>query len=142
MMSTRIQGDHLRDALVAGVTGFLLKPFSIIDLCHVVVGVMCDQVVLSETLKVSLLDLIERDRNDGNTPPHLSPQEQRIIVLVAAGLTDLAIGMELGVSENTVKTHLKRIYQKAGARCRAEAVAIWCQSRSPTDAERCAESPP
>ncbi len=51
----------------------------------------------------------------------LSPQEQRVLRLLAAGLSNPEIAQELVVSVNTVKTHLQRIYQKLHVTNRREA---------------------
>jgi LuxR family maltose regulon positive regulatory protein len=51
----------------------------------------------------------------------LSPQEARILRLLAAGLSNPEIAQELVVSVNTVKTHVKSIYVKLNVRTRKEA---------------------
>lgn len=52
----------------------------------------------------------------------LSPSETRVLQLVVAGLSNRELGERLFISENTVKTHLRHIYAKTGARNRAEAI--------------------
>jgi LuxR family maltose regulon positive regulatory protein len=66
---------------------------------------------------------------DSNTPLQaapltepLSPQEQRVLRLLAAGRTNPEIANHLIVSVNTVKAHLKNIYRKLGVRNRMQAV--------------------
>lgn len=51
--------------------------------------------------------------------PVLTQREQEIVALATEGLTNREIGVELGISENTVKTQLKRIFEKLGIRSRA-----------------------
>lgn len=53
----------------------------------------------------------------------LSDREQEILHWVRTGKTNLEIGMILNISPNTVKNHLKRIFQKLDVSCRAQAVA-------------------
>lgn len=53
----------------------------------------------------------------------LSPRERRVLDLLAEGRSNKEIARELGVSANTVKTHLANVYAKLGARRRTEAVA-------------------
>jgi DNA-binding NarL/FixJ family response regulator len=53
----------------------------------------------------------------------LSPRERTVLQLVAAGQTNAEIALALGVSSETVKTLVQRIFQKLGARRRAEAVS-------------------
>ncbi len=52
----------------------------------------------------------------------VSPREYETLELLAAGLSNKEIARELGVSPNTVKTHLARLYEKLGAARRTEAV--------------------
>jgi len=53
----------------------------------------------------------------------LTPREREILTLLGEGLVNKEIGVRLGISEHTVKTHLAAIYEKLGASNRAEAVA-------------------
>ncbi len=53
----------------------------------------------------------------------LSPRERHVLDLLAEGRSNKEIARELGVSANTVKTHLANLYAKLGARRRTEAVA-------------------
>ncbi|MBI3393934.1 MAG: helix-turn-helix transcriptional regulator, partial [Nitrospirae bacterium] len=50
----------------------------------------------------------------------LTAKEQEVAAWVARGLRNAEIGQRLGVTENTVKVHLRRIYQKLNCRNRAE----------------------
>lgn len=63
-------------------------------------------------------DLLDNLVNGG-----LSEREHEILHWVRSGKTNLEIGMILNISANTVKNHLKRIFQKLDVSCRAQAVA-------------------
>lgn len=52
----------------------------------------------------------------------ITPRELEVLQLVARGLSNREIGDTLFVSENTVKTHCSRVFDKLGARRRTEAV--------------------
>jgi two-component system, NarL family, response regulator LiaR len=52
----------------------------------------------------------------------ITPREMEVLQLVARGLSNREIGETLFVSENTVKTHCSRAFDKLGARRRTEAV--------------------
>jgi DNA-binding NarL/FixJ family response regulator len=56
------------------------------------------------------------------TPTPLSPREQSILELVAQGYTDDEIASEIGISTYTVKTHVRRVYEKLAAKNRPHAV--------------------
>ncbi len=59
----------------------------------------------------------------------LSDREQEILHWITAGKTNFEIGMILTISPNTVKNHLKRIFQKLDVSCRAQAVAKYTPYR-------------
>jgi NarL family two-component system response regulator LiaR len=54
----------------------------------------------------------------------LTPRELEILELIAAGLSNREIAERLHVSENTVKTHSRRVFDKLGARRRTQAVQL------------------
>ena len=58
----------------------------------------------------------------------ITPREHEILTLIAAGLSNREIAEKLFVSENTVKTHSSRLFDKLNARRRTEAVRIAKQS--------------
>ena len=54
----------------------------------------------------------------------LTNREREILALLADGLGNKQIATRLGISPNTVKTHLELLFEKIGVRSRAEAVAV------------------
>lgn len=58
----------------------------------------------------------------------LTDREQEVIELVAEGLTNRAISVELEISENTVKYHINAIFKKLGVQSRTEAVLLAVRS--------------
>jgi DNA-binding CsgD family transcriptional regulator len=67
-----------------------------------------------------------RDQLTSDAPPltdPLTPRELEVARLLALGLSNDQIAAAMFVSTNTIKTHLKRIYDKVGAQTRTEAVA-------------------
>src|SRR4029079_14052276 len=69
---------------------------------------------------MALVDLV-RDEFAGEQRG-LTQREITIILLIAAGHSNKAIAIQLGVAPETIKTHLKRIFLKLSAHTRAEAV--------------------
>ena len=53
----------------------------------------------------------------------ISPRELAVLQELAAGRSNKEIAQRLGVSPNTVKTHVARLYEKLGARRRTDAIA-------------------
>jgi DNA-binding CsgD family transcriptional regulator len=54
----------------------------------------------------------------------ITPRELEILQLIAAGLSNREIANRVNVSENTVKTHSSRVFDKLGARRRTQAVQL------------------
>ena len=53
--------------------------------------------------------------------PALTPREEEVLRLIAAGVDNVAIGLELSISPHTVKQHVTNIFEKLGVRTRVEA---------------------
>ena len=66
----------------------------------------------------------EGDASDIERTPPLTNREREILALLADGLGNKQIAARLGVSPNTVKTHLELLFDKIGVRSRAQAVAV------------------
>jgi DNA-binding CsgD family transcriptional regulator/tetratricopeptide (TPR) repeat protein len=62
--------------------------------------------------------------------PSLSPTEQQVVGLVAAGLSNPDIGARLFMSRSTVKTHLAHVFAKLGVTSRAELAAVAGRQRA------------
>ena len=57
-------------------------------------------------------------------PEPLTPRELDVLSLLAEGLTNRAIGLQLGISENTAKFHVQAVLTKLGVSSRTEAVVL------------------
>jgi DNA-binding NarL/FixJ family response regulator len=70
------------------------------------------------------------------THPALTAHERRVAALVARGLTNAEIGLELTLSPKTVEAHLSSIYRKLELRSRTELALHIVRCGFPPDAER------
>jgi DNA-binding NarL/FixJ family response regulator len=117
----------VRGALRAGACGFVLKDAAPDELIAAVRAVADGEAWLDPAIAKGLLSEF-KGRPDVVFPPHdalarLTPRELEVLVLMAHGLTNIAIGRHLVVAESTVKTHVNRILTKLGLHERAQAVA-------------------
>jgi DNA-binding NarL/FixJ family response regulator len=115
-------------AIAAGATGYLLKDSAPHDIVSSIRAMRAGGAPINPMIARLLLDRI---RPPGATRPMirrpagalaLSEREIEILRLVAKGLTLVEIAGLLGISVNTVKTHVKRIYHKLAVNSRTEAV--------------------
>jgi NarL family two-component system response regulator LiaR len=84
--------------------------------------VVVRDVVVREVLVPASTDFVRDDRK--REALGITPRELEILQLIAAGLSNREIAERVFVSENTVKTHSSRIFDKLGARRRTQAVQL------------------
>ena len=77
---------------------------------------------LSAAVTARLINNVVRDPGE-HVPPALSEREQDVLRLLALGKENQEIGDRLGISERTVRYHLRNIYDKLGVQRRGEAIA-------------------
>jgi two-component system, NarL family, response regulator LiaR len=112
----------VRSALRAGAQGFISKAAprqQIIDGIKAAAG--GDRVVLTQRSQHARID--EALRWPGQEIG-LTERESELLSLLSTGMTNRELGSQLYVSENTIKTHLGRLYTKLGVRNRAQAVSL------------------
>jgi len=95
-------------AVQAGARGFVARDASAAELSAVLTTVVSQRVV----------------RPVRSAVPQLTARELQVLVAMSRGRSNAEIGRELYLSEDTVKTHARRLFRKLGAADRAHAVAI------------------
>ncbi len=117
--------DDLLEALRSGADGYLLKDMDPEDLCanlkKVATGMTVIQDSLTEVLKQALIDP-KLNRKDEDVS--LTEREHEILQCLANGLNNKTIARNLGISDTTVKVHIKHLLSKLKLTSRLEA-AVW-----------------
>lgn len=113
----------------AGASGFIMKDASFDDFLRTIRAVADGADVLPPELTGSLFGQIARQAvSRGRTPVlegvRLTERERQVIDLLGEGLSNKEIAARVYVSENTVKTHTSRVFDKLGARRRTQAVQL------------------
>ena len=104
-------------AIEAGAVGYLLKDAPPAELVAAVRSAARGDVALSPVVRTRL------ETRDRAPKFSLTPRELEVLQHVASGASNREIGLELMLSEATVKSHLVHIYDKLGVRSRTSAVA-------------------
>jgi DNA-binding NarL/FixJ family response regulator len=121
MLTISDKDDDLLGALAAGADGYLLKTAEPDQLCQAIRQVASGRGALSPEVTARV---IQAAASQGQQQAaSLSPRETEVITELAQGATTAEIATQLVISENTVKTHIRRILDKLEAANRAEAVA-------------------
>jgi DNA-binding NarL/FixJ family response regulator len=125
MLTTFDLNEYVYEALRAGASGFLLKDVLPEDLVAAVRVVAAGDGLIAPTITKRLIEQFARSAPP-TTPPRgldeLTPREVEVLTLVARGQSNSEIADELVISGATVKTHVKRVLSKLGARDRVQAV--------------------
>ncbi|HET7729085.1 MAG TPA: response regulator transcription factor [Usitatibacter sp.] len=108
--------------VLAGAAGFLLK-----DISHEALAEAIRAAV--EGRPVNEPDATRQVVQKLRSSPSLSKQEYRVLALVVDGKTNREIGVELNLSEKTVRNYLSNAFQKLGVSRRAEAAAKFVRGR-------------
>jgi DNA-binding NarL/FixJ family response regulator len=127
MLTTFDIDDYVYAALRAGASGFLLKDATPDELVAAVRVVAAGESLLAPAVTSRLIAHFARQPALVSTPPpltELTPREREVLVLVARGLSNAEIAGQLVLAEQTVKTHVSRIFLKLGIRDRAQAVMV------------------
>ncbi len=122
--------EYVFEALRAGASGFLLKrtePENLVSAIRVVAG---GEALLSPSVTRRLIEEFTRrpQTGTGERLTMLTEREREVLLLIARGLSNQELAEQLFIADNTVKTHVKRIFTKLGARDRAQAIVIAYES--------------
>jgi DNA-binding NarL/FixJ family response regulator len=123
MLTTFDLDDYVYAALRAGASGFLLKHSTPDELAAAVRIVAAGDALLAPSVTRRLVEDFARTQPVVPiTPVHLTPRETDVLRLVARGLSNKQIAVELVLAEQTVKSHVSSILTKLDLRDRAQAV--------------------
>jgi two-component system uhpT operon response regulator UhpA len=104
LMSTYSEPAVVREALGAGALGYLVKSEPVETIVEAIRAAQRGESYLSRELEEAL--------DDDGAAPRLSAQERRVMALYGAGQPVKAVAFQLGISEETAKSYLKRIREK------------------------------
>ncbi len=116
MLTTSDVEEDVYQSIECGALGYVQKEANVDQILRAIRLAMNGEVFMS--------DDIRRIYETRKGAKGLSPREAEVLTAVADGLGNRQIGEKLGISENSVKMHLKRIFYKLGADDRTEAVNL------------------
>lgn len=123
IISAHDDPETIRRALELGASGFISKSASMDEIRDAVESVLSGEISAPADIDLGverdpeISDLIKRLQS-------LTPQQTRVLGMLAEGLLNKQIAYELGVSEATIKAHVSAILQKLGVDSRTQAVIL------------------
>jgi DNA-binding NarL/FixJ family response regulator len=112
---------YIAAVMKTGANGYVLKTATPEEIINAVHKVYRGMFILDRTITSKIVDIIA----ETNEPPiyeNLTEREMEILALVATGLTNRLIGIELQISDRTVQGHISHIFAKLQVNSRTEAV--------------------
>ena len=125
MLTSFADDEALFASIMAGAAGYVRKQIRGDELVRAIRAVGTGQNLLDPAVTTGVFDRLRKGKHllGDERLARLSPQEERILALVAEGRTNGQIGEELGLAEKTVKNYVSSILAKLEVARRAEAAA-------------------
>jgi DNA-binding NarL/FixJ family response regulator len=135
MLTVYDEGDYLFESLKAGASGYLLKRAMGDKLIEALQEARAGGLPLTRHMAAQVSQYFQevgKKQKEARTEfTQLSPREQDVVKLLAAGFRYKEIAAELGISLDTVREHARRIYTKLHVSSRTEAVVKYLGGKTP-----------
>lgn len=123
LLFTVSDAEHdVRDAMRFGADGYLLKDMEPELLIGRLRDALQGELVVSPALTTVLAQALRAPQSASSLD--LTDRERQVLKMIAGGLSNKMVGNKLGITEGTVKVHVKHLLHKLGLRSRVEA-AVW-----------------
>jgi two-component system, NarL family, nitrate/nitrite response regulator NarL len=129
MLTSSENEEHLYEAMRLGAAGYLLKSLDADELFDLLTRVIQGEVAMTRTMASRLLKGLATGHSDTNSEREkLTDREAEVLRLVARGNSNPQIAVELCITVNTVKSHLKNILSKLKLDNRTQVAAYAAKS--------------
>ncbi len=129
MLTVYDDDERIFDALCAGASGYLLKRTSPAKLIENIREAVSGGAPMSPEVATRVISLFRDIRPPERVDYDLTPHETRLLKLLVKGFNYTTAAEELGVSYNTIKFHMRHVYEKLQVHSKSEAVAKALQNR-------------
>lgn len=127
--TVRVDDDAVFSALRAGARGYITKDASVAELIRAVQDAVGGGAPLSRDISLRVVSRFWHTSEDSaNAVDTLTARERSVLEVLCTGASYREAGRWLGLSEGTIQTHIKRIYEKLGVCSKAEAVRVACEA--------------
>lgn len=123
MLTVYEDSERIFQALSAGATGYLVKRTPPEELVAAIQEVHGGGSPMSHHIARKVVQSFHRLGRSDAEIENLTPREEQVLDLLAQGYIYKEIADQLGISIETVRTHIRKIYEKLHVRSRTEAVA-------------------
>ncbi|MEQ8364082.1 MAG: response regulator transcription factor [Cyclobacteriaceae bacterium] len=122
MLTVFDDNDHVFDAICAGASGYLLKKHISSRLFSAIDEVLEGGAPMSPSVARMVLASMHR-KTSANNPYQLTPKEREVLTYLSQGNSYKLIADQLAISIDTVRSHIRKIYEKLHVHSQTEAVS-------------------
>ena len=121
MLTSYSDDEALFEAIMAGAAGYVLKQVRGTELITAVKRVAAGESLLDPAITQRVLNRLRSHSDEDPRLARLTPQERRILHLIADGMTNRQIAREMHLAEKTIKNYVSNLLTKLGMERRTEA---------------------
>jgi DNA-binding NarL/FixJ family response regulator len=132
MLTVFETNDYIFEAICSGAVGYLLKKSSPVEIIRAIEDVKNGGSPMTPSIARKVLQFFPKEtikKEETDTKESLSEREIEVLNLLTKGFTYRMAAYELGISVETVRTYIKRIYTKLHVHSNTEAVAVAMQKK-------------
>lgn len=123
IMLTILEDDfHILEAIKNGADGYILKKSSPNKIVEAIQQVYEGGAALTPMVARQVMAFLKPEAAKSGSPSNLTPREKEILLLITQGMTNELIAAKLFISVQTVRNHIKNIYDKLQVHSRAQVV--------------------
>jgi len=123
MLTVFEDNDSIFDAICAGASGYLLKKTSHDKIVEAIHDVLNGGAPITSSIARKVLHLFPKTTSQREEINKLAPREQEVLELLVSGHSYKMIAEKCGITLETVRSHIKRIYEKLQVHSATEAAA-------------------
>jgi two-component system response regulator DevR len=124
MLTSFADDDALFASIMAGAAGYVLKQIRGAELISAIRRVAQGESLLDPAVTARVLERLRNPKPDDDPLAQLTPQERRILDLIAEGRTNRQIAGVMFLAEKTVKNYVSGVLAKLGMQRRTQAAAL------------------
>ena len=129
MITVYADVEKVFSALRAGASGYLLKRSAPEKILEAITEVSAGGAPMTSEIARKVVEAFKVPQPAARTTVELTRREQEILDLLSQGFANKEIAQNLSISFDTVRWHLKQVYEKLHVRSRTEAVAKFLGAR-------------
>jgi DNA-binding NarL/FixJ family response regulator len=131
MLTVYENSDRIFEALAAGACGYLVKRTPPEKLLEAIADISAGGSPMSSQIARKVVQAFQSAAPSLSLQERLSPREEQVLELLSKGRAYKQIAGEMNLHIGTVRTYIRRMYEKLHVNCRTEAVVKYLDSTSP-----------